>query len=238
MGRLLTGYAGSFNLRYGRAGHLFQNRYQSILCDEDAYLLQLVRYVHLNPCRALMVEDPQEYRWSSHRDYLGARPRPWLACDEVLEQLGGRRAYRSFVENGRSEGQRPDLCGSTKRLAATARGVVGKTPANVWLGGHVLGDERFAREVAKRKNQCVELEREIRCDGSAELEQLGEQVAKAAGITVAELCGVRRCAEVSRGRRNLVELAVMQKGIRAAEVARYLGISTASVAGHRRKLAN
>ncbi len=56
MRRLLTGYAVAYNLRHGRYGHLFQNRYKSIVCDEDAYLLELVRYIHLNPIRAGVIK--------------------------------------------------------------------------------------------------------------------------------------------------------------------------------------
>ena len=57
MRRLLTGYAQQFNRRHNRHGHLFQNRYKSILCEEDSYLLELVRYIHLNPIRAGLVKD-------------------------------------------------------------------------------------------------------------------------------------------------------------------------------------
>ena len=151
MGRLLTGYVVSFNLRYNRVGHLFQNRYKSILCEEDAYLLQLVRYVHLNPLRAGIVEDPASYRWSSHRDYLSGSPRSWLDTEEVLDQLGGAQAYCRFIENGYDEGARPDLCGVVRR-----RGVVERRHAprprspNLWFGGQVLGGQSFATRVSKR----------------------------------------------------------------------------------------
>ena len=70
MRRLLTGYAQGFNRRHRRRGHLFQNRYQSIVCEEDPYLLELVRYVHLNPLRASSVKSLGEldrYPWSGHR---------------------------------------------------------------------------------------------------------------------------------------------------------------------------
>ena len=69
MRRLLTGYAVSFNSRHGRYGHLFQNRYKSIVCQEDPYLLELVRYIHLNPLRAGLVNDLRSldtYRYSGH----------------------------------------------------------------------------------------------------------------------------------------------------------------------------
>jgi REP element-mobilizing transposase RayT len=69
MRRLLTGYAISYNRRHRRWGHLFQNRYKSIICDEDAYFTELVRYIHLNPLRAKLVKSLDKldrYRWSGH----------------------------------------------------------------------------------------------------------------------------------------------------------------------------
>jgi hypothetical protein len=79
MRRLLTGYAVSFNLRHRRSGHLFQNRYRSIVCEEDAYLLELVRYIHLNVIRAGLVKDMgglDRYRWSGHSVLMGRESRP------------------------------------------------------------------------------------------------------------------------------------------------------------------
>ena len=74
MRRLLTGYAVVFNLRHNRSGHLFQNRYKSILCQEDAYLLELVRYIHLNPLRAKIVADLKGldgYGYGGHSVLMG-----------------------------------------------------------------------------------------------------------------------------------------------------------------------
>ena len=65
MRRLLTGYAQQFNRRHRRYGHLFQNRYKSFLCEEELYLLELVRYIHLNPIRAGMVEDLKVLIWTT-----------------------------------------------------------------------------------------------------------------------------------------------------------------------------
>lgn len=61
MRRLMTGYAMNFNKRYKRTGHLFQNRYKSVVCEEDPYLLELIRYIHLNPLRAKLVQDLEEH---------------------------------------------------------------------------------------------------------------------------------------------------------------------------------
>jgi len=76
MRRLLTGYAITFNLIHHRTGHLFQNRYQSILCDKEVYLLELIRYIHLNPLKAGIVDTLQNlerYPWSGHGVLMGHR---------------------------------------------------------------------------------------------------------------------------------------------------------------------
>ena len=77
--RLLTGYAVSFNLRHQRSGHLFQNRYRSVVCEEEAYLLELVRYIHLNAIRAGLVKEMEgldRYRWSGHSVLMGRENQP------------------------------------------------------------------------------------------------------------------------------------------------------------------
>lgn len=71
MHRLLTGYSQYYNRKYRRVGHLFQGRHKAILCQSDRYLCKLVRYIHLNPVRARMVDEPQQYPYSGHRAYLG-----------------------------------------------------------------------------------------------------------------------------------------------------------------------
>lgn len=74
MRKLLTGYAINYNRRHGRHGHLFQNRYKSIVCEEDTYFKELVRYIHLNPLRAGLVDTVQKldwYRWCGHSGPLG-----------------------------------------------------------------------------------------------------------------------------------------------------------------------
>jgi REP element-mobilizing transposase RayT len=85
MRRLMTGYAVTFNKRHKRSGHLFQNRYKSIVCEEDSYLLELIRYIHLNPLRAGLAKDLKEldkYPWTGHSAIMGKKnkvPRPQTA---------------------------------------------------------------------------------------------------------------------------------------------------------------
>ncbi len=91
MSRVLTGYAMYFNARYRRCGHLYQNRYKSILCQEEAYLLELIRYVHLNPLRAKLVssmEDLNRYRWSGHGVLMGTQKAEWQEAGEILSRFG------------------------------------------------------------------------------------------------------------------------------------------------------
>ena len=109
MRRLLTGYAIGFNRRHRRWGHLFQNRYKSILCELDPYLLELVRYIHLNPFRAKVVQDLEEletYAWCGHGILTGRRKNDWQETDFVLGFFGSKekkaiKAYQEFMEAGK-----------------------------------------------------------------------------------------------------------------------------------------
>jgi len=105
--RQLNGvYTQRFNRRHGMVGHLFQGRFKGILVERDAYLLELSRYVVLNPVRAGMVADPAAWPWSSYRAMLGLEPAPaWLETDWVLGQFGSKRrraqkGYGHFVAEG------------------------------------------------------------------------------------------------------------------------------------------
>ena len=121
------------NLRLGRTGHLFQGRYKAILVDADAYLLQLVRYLHYNPVRVGLVMMPADYCWSSHRAYLGEERLPWLTTELVLAQFQpslaqARVAYTAFMSAGREEGFRKEF-------------------QNGSHANRLLGDDRFAENV-------------------------------------------------------------------------------------------
>jgi len=97
MRRLLTGYAVVFNLRHNRSGHLFQNRYKSIICQEDAYLLELVKYIHLNPIRAHTVTELERldhYRWAGHAVIMGKQEMKGQDTDSILRLFGTAIAKR------------------------------------------------------------------------------------------------------------------------------------------------
>ena len=119
MRRLLTGYAVSYNRRHRRHGQLFQNRYKSVICQEDRYLQELVRYIHLNPLRAKIVTDLKEltrYSCCGHSALMGKKKREWQDIEYVLGFFGkrigeARKEYRLYVEKGISMGRRPELVG-------------------------------------------------------------------------------------------------------------------------------
>jgi len=107
-------YTQYFNRKHKTVGHLFQGRYKAILCDKEVYLVELVRYIHLNPVRAKLVKRPEDYRWGSYPVYLGNRKEPMVTTDFVLEHFGRNRtlavrAFHRFVMEEVREGSRQDL---------------------------------------------------------------------------------------------------------------------------------
>src|SRR6266545_3497489 len=132
MQNLTLRYTTWINRKYRRIGHLFHGRYKAILIDADNYLLELVRYIHLNPVRAAMVKLPEEYQWSGHRALAGKEVLPWLTTDVVLSFFGKEsrdagEKYSAFVRDALGEGSRPEFGNGTHE-------------------GRILGDDSFADE--------------------------------------------------------------------------------------------
>ena len=128
-------YSQYYNHRYNKTGHVFQGRYQAILCDRDAYLLELVRYLHLNPARIRTPLNPWTYPWSSHQAYLGRPSAVPVSTAPVLaqfhRQIGpARQAYRQFVRDGLAHGHQD-------RFYET-------------VDQRLLGDEQFLEDVDRR----------------------------------------------------------------------------------------
>jgi len=153
--RQLNGvYTQRFNRRHGLVGHLFQGRYKGILVQKEAYLLELTRYVVLNPVRARMVADPAEWPWSSYRAVVGAAPLPdWLDAEWLLGQFGDERqqaiaAYQWFVMAGLD---------STSPLDRIRHQVLLGDNAFVARHQRDQGNDRL-REVSKAHRRSVALE--------------------------------------------------------------------------------
>jgi putative transposase len=149
MRRLLTGYAVSFNRRYRRHGQLFQNRYKSIICQEDTYLKELVRYIHLNPLRAKIVSNITElnkYPFCGHSVMMGRKKHDWQNSKYVLSYFdrtmkGARVRYLEYVKNGIKDGRRPELVGGGFIRSLGGWKEIRKNPLR--KGERIKGDERI-----------------------------------------------------------------------------------------------
>lgn len=155
MRRLLSGYAISYNRRHRRHGHLFQNRYKSIICEEDPYLKELVRYIHLNPLRANIVENLAKldsYRYCGHSVLMGKVKNDWQDRDYVLKWFGtkegeAKRNYRQFVKKGIALGRCPELVGGgliksqgggRQLRQCSALGCARSQMSGFWAAGNLL----------------------------------------------------------------------------------------------------
>ncbi len=235
MQRLLTGYAVSFNHRYRRRGHLFQNRFQSILVDADSYLLELVRYIHLNPLRAgvvASVEELETYRWTGHAALLGEHPPAWQAADELLAHFAARlrtarMLYRRFVNDGIGAvvtDEKPSdgfvrVADGLRLVRRLRRG------REAWaFAERVRGDARFVdRLCALRPAVADRPRREEGIDVVARL--AGEY-----GVLPSELAGGGRRPIVTQARRAAARVLVRDHGMSFAGAARLLGVSKWAVA--------
>jgi REP element-mobilizing transposase RayT len=237
MRRLLTGYAVAFNHRHQRSGHLFQNRYKSILVEEEPYWLELTRYIHLNPLRANVVRDLaalDRYPWTGHSALVGRVPRPWQAVGELLGAFGrpgraARRRYRQFVAEGIPLGRRPDLQGGGLRrsaggwegLAVLRRGREG------WaFDERVLGSGPF---VAHLLHSLPPAGAGSRAELASAFPAVLARCAAAWGVTAAEVGGGSRRRIVARARAVASHVGVAELGLPIAHVARALGVSPAVV---------
>jgi putative transposase len=239
MRKLLTGYVVNFNRRYRRFGHLFQNRYKSIICEDEPYLLELTRYIHLNPLRAGLVHDLKElrrYPWSGHSALAGQVSREWQEAAEILARFDEHakeavRQYEAFVREGIACGRRPELVGGglvrsaggwAQVVALRRRGVKSAADERILGGGEFA--ERLFSEVEERDRQTIRLRRQ-----APKLENLAMIVIQQTGITSAELCSGSKARLISAARRLFCQAAVKHIGHAGADVARFLGVGTSAV---------
>ena len=240
MAKLLTGYAIRFNRRHRRHGHLFQNRYKSIVCDEDAYFRELVRYIHLNPLRAKLVERLDQldrYPWCGHAGVMGKAAHAWQDRRYLLSWFGkgpreATRAYRRYLAQGVALGKRPDLVGGglirslggwSQVRALRAGNSAVRTDQRILGSGDFV--DRMIEEAEERMRSQVPTARRLQQAREAIEKRCQEQ-----GVSVAEVRGGGRRGPVSHLRATLVRHLVVGLGLPLAETARQLGVTTSAVA--------
>ena len=232
----MTGYAVTFNRRHRRNGHLFQNRYKSIICEEDPYFLALVRYIHLNPLRAGLVRnlsELKEYPWSGHRALIGDQKNGWQETGEVLgrfsEKTGwARRYYRRFLEEGMNQGEESDFEGGG--LVRSLRLKEGRSWENGSRDGEVhdervLGGRKFVKKVLKETGSPW-TDKKVQVP----LSELVGRVSEWFKVDPEDLFLGRRKREVSSARALVSYLAVHKMGYRFSEVGEALKVHPVSVA--------
>jgi len=201
-----------FNWRYGTVGHLFQGRYKAILCDKDAYLLSLVKYLHRNPVRAGMVRKPEEYSWSSHREYLGMNKNQLVDTRLLLGMFSedlkrGRKLYDEYMQE-EEKTSKEDFYRTVDQ--------------------RVLGDETFVERVKERvENRILAGKRRH----GVSLKEIAKGIEEVTGIALSELRGKGKNSAVMEGRK-LLSLAGREYGYKGREIAEFMGKDPAAVTGY------
>ena len=240
MRRLLTGYAVWFNRRHKRHGYLFQNRYKSIVCQEDHYLWELVRYIHLNPLRAGLVPTLgalQRYPYCGHSAILGKWERPWQGVPYVLSTFGktlgkARKSYLAYVADGVGQGRREDLIGVglIRSLGgwAEVKRHRGQGWAHLKSDERILGDSDFVEELLARGKERYTTQSHLRRQGY-DLERIAARVAKLYRVEVHEIFAKGRQPQRVQARSLLCFWAVRQFGIPLTDIARRLDMSPPAI---------
>jgi putative transposase len=233
MRKQLTWYAMYFNHKYHRSGHLFENRYKSIICEEDRYLLALIRYIHLNPIRAGMIkslEDLNQYPWSGHSAIMGIHNREWMDTRYVLSQFGGRikkarEAYRKFIEEGISQGRIPELTGGgLVRSQGGWSGVISQKRKGVALESdeRVLGGSEFVNQILEESQESGHTQLKVNRTGKSITDIIAEHSLKT-GISQRVLRSGSRRRAVSLARAVISKRCIEEAGMSYADIARALG---------------
>jgi hypothetical protein len=235
MRSLLTGYAGAFNHRHKRVGHLFQNRYKSIVVEEEPYLLELVRYLHLNPVRAKVVPDCRRldrFPWTGHSALLGTVPRAWQETATILSQFGSRvprarRAYRAFIAAGLPQGRRSEFQGGglLRSHGGWAAVTALRRGREAYQGDErILGSSAFVDQLRRTAE-----DRATPRPGQITLDALVARVCRHVGIPPAHLATGTRRSAATRARAGIAYLWLEGLGHPGRPLAALMGVRPQAV---------
>ena len=238
MQRILTGYVVNFNKRHGRHGHLFQNRYKSIVCQEDIYLKELVCYIQLNLLRAGLVKDLEDLNrspWSGHSVLAGKVKREWQNIEYVLSFFGdagnSRRNYLQYVEKRIHQGRRPELVGGglIRSMGGWSEVLASRRRNEMQVADQrILGDGEFVKQVISGFDDLVK--KNLRLTGQrVDIKGLAKKVSEKYSVSIAELRSGSRRRAVVMARRAMSWICVRELGYSGADVARYLGVTNSCV---------
>jgi hypothetical protein len=239
MRRLLTGYALFFNRRHRRKGRLFQNRYKSILCQEQTYLLELVRYIHLNPLRARIVPDLNaldKYPFSGHSHLVGKKSNQWQETNTVLGLFATRKGvartkYRKFIEAGALDGRRPELTGGGLIRSAGGWGglkTMRKMKQHLKGDERILGDSDFVESVLYRAQEELEQSYRLIADDYT-LDTIIDRVADIFKLTPKSIISSSKEPARVKARSVTAYWAVKHLKMKGTEIGRKLSLTQSAV---------
>jgi REP-associated tyrosine transposase len=239
MRRLLTGYAAGFNRRHHRWGHLFQNRYKSILCQEETYLHELTRYIHLNPLRAGLVKNLEEldrYKYCGHGVLMGRRGNHWQDTGYILRLFGksqceARSKYRKFVRKRVTLANRADLTGGgVVRSAGGWSSLKALRDENDYVKGdeRIPGDSDFVLRTLQQNDEYLERKYKIRTQGF-DLKKIPQRVAAVLDMPAEKVFSAGKNRQTVRARSLLCYWAAGECGMTMTFLAGELGISTTAI---------
>ncbi len=234
MRRLLTGHAIRYNRRHQRHGHLFQNRYKSILCQEECYLLELVRYIHLNPLRAKLVADLDQldqYPFCGHGVIIGKHLQCWQNSETVLLHFGkrvysARRKYREFVAGGIDEGRRDDLTGGGLIRSAGGWSAVNEMKSSkihMKSDERILGDGDFVSDILSQSKESFERRYALKARG-IDIDFVANRVSTLLNIPEGDVWCEGKTRALVRARSLLCFWAVRELGESMTAIARRLKV--------------
>ena len=239
MRRLLTGYAVSHNRRHCRSGYLFQNRYKSILCQEDAYFKELVRYIHLNPLRAGLATDMMaldRFRFAGHSYIIGKNRNDWQSVADVLALFGdkkgiSRQRYRQFVRTGIELGRQPELMGGgLVRSAGGWSAVRSLRQTGIFQKSdeRILGDGDFVQTAIAEAQETVDRRYRLSVAGVG-FEEVLTEVSNLLSIHPQKLTGPSKERSIVKGRALICYWTVRELGMSMTDVAYRLKIAVPTV---------
>lgn len=239
MRRLLTGYAIRFNKRHHRCGHLYQNRYKSILCEEDPYLEQLVAYIHLNPLRAGIVGDVsalKAYAFTGHSALMGEKLRPWQDTEYVLALFGSsvpeaRGRLQEHVSKCSARGRRPELTGGGLIRSAGGWHAVKEAYRDgirISSDERILGKSDFVELALKQSEEAFDRRTQLRSAG-IDLSSLVAAACRHLKIEEKTLQSATRRRDVARAHALISYIATQELSIPGSEVAGRFNVDRSSV---------
>jgi REP element-mobilizing transposase RayT len=232
MSRLATGYAVGFNIRHKRCGHLFQNRYKAIICNEEEYLRELVAYIHLNPLRANLVKDfkgLEGYKWCGHGAMMGTRKDGFIEREYILGHFAQTehkavQEYTAFLKERRSKYKGGEFSGGglIKSMGGISA-VLGcrKSGYREMFDERVLGNGDFVESVLNEAGELPELK--------IQPQEIMRQVCEMTGISKKEITGGRQERKVVRARAIYCYLAKEKMKLKGVDLMRELGLTCGAV---------